>query len=101
MDSKKIRKSLARFAGWVSLILCSLIIKTMSARYIYGFAGNIAFLGFRLARKQKKIALESLKIAFGKEKSEQEREQIAKDCFIYMAKSGFELLFLVDNPDLI
>ena len=101
MDSKKIRKSLARFIGWIALISSSLIIKIIPERYIYGYAQNIAFLGFLLARKHKKIALEGLNIAFGKEKSRQEREQVAKDCFVHMAKSGFELLFLVDKPKLI
>ncbi len=101
MDSKKIRKSLGRFFGWIGLNLCSLIIKIIPARYLYGVASNMAFLGYRFAKKQRKIALESLNIAFGKEKSPQELEQIAKDCFTYMAKSGIELLSLMDRPDLL
>ncbi len=101
MDSKKIRKSSGRFFGWIGLILCSSIIKIIPARYLYGFASNIAFLGYRFAKKQRKIALESLNIAFAKEKSPQELEQIAKDCFTYMAKSGIELLSLMDRPDLL
>ncbi len=101
MDSKKIRKSLGRFAGWVALILCSLIIKVLPERYIYRFARQVANLAYRFVKKQKKIALESLNIAFGKQKSQQEIEQIAKDCFTYMAKSAFELLFLIDRPKLL
>ena len=101
MDSKKIRKSLARFFAWVGLNLCSLIIEIIPARYIYAFANGIGSLGYRFIKKQKKIAFESLNIAFGKEKSRQEIEQIARDSFIYMAKSGVELLFLTDRPDLL
>ena len=101
MDSKKIRKSIARFAGWIGLSTCSLIIKFIPAGYIYGFARKIAFLAYRFAKKQRKIALDSLAIAFGQEKSPDEIEQIARDCFSFMAKSGVELIFLMDRPSLL
>lgn len=100
MDSKKIRKSISRFFGWLGLILCSLIIKIIPGPYIYGFATGIANLGYIIARKHRKIALESLTIAFGRDKSKRQIEQIAKDSFIFMAKAGVELLFLVDRPRL-
>lgn len=101
MDSKKLRKSILRFVGWLGLILCSLIIQFMPVRLLYGFAKNIASLGYLFAGKQRKIALDSLGIAFGKEKSEQEIKQIAKNCFIFMAKAGVELLFLINRPRLL
>jgi len=101
MDSKKIRKSISRFSGWLGLVACSLIIKIIPARYLYGFAKNISFLGYRFARKQRKIALETLSIAFGQEKSSQEMEEIARDSFSFMAKSAVELLFLMDRPQLL
>ncbi len=98
MDSKKIRKSLSRFLAWLGLNICSLIVRVIPAGYLYSFARNIASLAFIFAVKQRRIALESLTIAFGKEKSRQEIERIAKDCFIYMAKSAVELIFLMDKP---
>ena len=101
MDSKKIRKGIGRFFGWLGLNFSSLIIKFIPERWIYGFAKNIAGLGFIIARKQRKIALESLTIAFGAEKSKAKVEQIAKDCFIFMAKAGLELLFFMDKPALL
>lgn len=101
MDSKKIRKSIARFAGWFGLNLCSLIIKFIPGSCLYGFANKLGSLGYIIARKQRKIALESLEIAFGSEKRADEREKIARDCFIFMAKSGVELLFLMDKPGLL
>jgi len=100
MDSKKIRKSIGRFFGWIGLVLSSLIIKVLPQRCIYAFAKNLAAIGYLLASKQRKIALESLTIAFGKEKSRRQIEQIAKDCFIFMAKAGLEILFLMDRPEL-
>ena len=98
MDFKKIRKSLSRFAAWLGLNLCSLIIKVIPDRCLYAFARNIASLAFILAVKQRRIALESLSIAFGREKSQGEIKGIAKDCFIYMAKSAVELMYLMDKP---
>jgi KDO2-lipid IV(A) lauroyltransferase len=101
MDSKKIRTSLSRISAWLALNLCSLIVRILPAGYIYGFARGISSLGYRFARKQRKIALENLGIAFGQEKSQQEIEKIAEDCFTFMAKAGLELLFLMDRPGLL
>ncbi|MCX5707139.1 MAG: lysophospholipid acyltransferase family protein [Candidatus Omnitrophica bacterium] len=98
MDSKKIRKSLNRFFGWLGLSLCSLIIRFIPAHSIYRFACWISSLAFRFAKKQRKIALESLKIAFGQEKTDQEIKQIAQESFTFMAKSAIELMFLMDKP---
>lgn len=101
MDSKKIRKSIGRFFGWLGLNFCSLIIKFIPAGYLYSFARKIAAVSYIVASKQRRIALESLSIAFGKEKSNGEIEQIARDSFMMMAKAGTELLFLMDRPSLL
>lgn len=101
MDSKKIRKGISRFFGWLGLNLCSLIIKMLPESRLYGFSQGIADLGYIIARKQRKIALESLSIAFGKDKSKEEIECIAKACFSSMAKSGVELVFFLANHQLL
>jgi len=101
MDSKKRRKAIGRFFGWLGLVFCSLIIKIIPARLIYGFARGIGSLGYIIAEKHRKIALDSLTIAFGKDKSAKEIEKIAKDCFTFLAKSVVELVFLMDQPDLL
>ncbi len=54
-------------------------------------------LGYILVRKKRKIALESLTIAFGQEKTQEQIKEIAKECFVYMAKSGVEIIYLLDN----
>lgn len=101
MDSKKIRKSISRFFGWMGLVLCSLIIKFIPAGNLYGFAKHISSVGYIIARKQRKIALESLTIAFGQDKSRHQIERIAKDCFTFMVKAGVELVFLTERPKLL
>lgn len=101
MDSKKLRTSIGRFFGWLGLSTCSLIFKFIPMRYVYGVARNIACLGYIIARKQRKVAVESLTIAFGKEKSKEEIEKIAKDCFYFMAKAGIEMMSLVERRQLL
>ena len=101
MDYKKINKSIGRFAGLFGLIICSLIIKLIPRRSLYAFAEGVAALGYRLAVKQRKIALESLENALGEEKSREEIIRIAKDCFRFMAKSAIEVMFLIDKPVLL
>ncbi len=101
MDSKKVRKSASRFAAWLGLNICSLIVKVIPAGCLYVFAKNIAVLAYVFAKKQRKIALDSLSIAFGREKSRREIEEIARNCFIYMAKSAVELMFLFDKPQVL
>jgi len=98
MDSKKIRTSISRFAARFGLNICSLIVKVIPSGCLYAFARNIASLAYIFAVKQRKIALNSLNIAFSKEKSQKEIEKIARDCFIYMAKSAVELMFFFDKP---
>lgn len=68
---------------------------------MYSFARGIAKLGYLIASKQRKVALESLGIAFGQEKSKSQIKQIAQDCFIFMAKSAAELEFLMNKPSLL
>jgi KDO2-lipid IV(A) lauroyltransferase len=101
MDLKKIRTSISRFFGWLGLNLCSLIIKVAPGCCLYGLAKNIGSLGYIIARKQKRVALESLTIAFAQDKSAQEIKEIAKDCFIFLAKAGVELMYLMDRPSLL
>ena len=101
MEIKKIQKNISRFAGWLGLIICSWIIKLIPRRSLYSFAKGISSLAYRFAAKQRNIALDSLSTAFGSDKTREEVEQIAKDCFTFMAKSAVELMFLIDKPEVL
>jgi len=98
MDFKKTRKNIARFFGWLGLSLCSLIVSFLPEKWLYSFANNIAGIGARIAVKQRRIALDSLTLAFGEEKSAEEIKRIVRDCFVFLAKAGIELMFLMDKP---
>ncbi len=101
MDAKKIRQSISRPAAWLGLSICSSIVRAIPTAYLYSFAKNMAGMAYIFAKKQKKLALGSLNTAFGREKSAQEIEEIAKNCFIYIAKSAVELMFFFDKPQLL
>lgn len=101
MDKKKIKKSISRFLGWIGIHFVTFVVRVIPSSWLYGFAKGIAKLGYSLAGKQRKIALESLSMAFGNDKSRQDIEKIAKDCFSYMSKSAVELMFLMDKPQVL
>jgi KDO2-lipid IV(A) lauroyltransferase len=61
----------------------------------------IASLGYKFAKKQRIIAQESLKLAFGSQKDRQEIDKIVRDCFLGIAKSGLELVYFMNKPNLL
>lgn len=95
--AKNSKKQLKYAFGRVSLKICSLIIRILPLRLVYAIAKFMGYLGYRIAGKQRKIALESLSYAFGNQKSVKERKHIAQECFINMAKGALELLYLMDK----
>ncbi len=101
MDVKKIKKNISYLLGWFGLQVSSLIVRFIPPRSLYAAAQWLASLGYRIARKQRSIALDSLATAFGSELSSSQREKIARDCFTFMAKAGIELMYLMDKPGLI
>lgn len=101
MDFKKLNKEIGRFIGWITLVICSLIIKIIPGSWLYRFSEGLAGIGFIVLGKHKQVAKESLETAFGKEKNAKEINSIIKRCFSCMIKSALELLFLLDKPALL
>ena len=101
MSWKKKTKGIKRFFARLGLHTCSLIIRVMPGAMLYGFARQAARFTYLVAGKHRKIALEGLQTAFGKEKTPEEIKHIAQECFIFMAKSGLELIYLMERPNLI
>ncbi|TRZ50556.1 hypothetical protein D4Q80_00085 [bacterium] len=101
MDTKKIRLSLTRYLGWLGLNFAALLVSVLPRSWVYGFAQNASRLGYRIAAKQRRTALENLSIAFGDKKTREEIEQIAKDSFIFMAKGGMEMMYFLNKPALL
>lgn len=101
MDRKKIVKTAGRSFGRLSLNIVAFIVGILPFQCLYRFAEGIAWLGYNLVRKHRNIAIESLNVAFGRDKTKKELQQIARDCFTAMAKSTVEIIFLMDRPDLL
>lgn len=101
MLTKEAGKRLSRLIARYSLFLCSLIIKFLPAALLYGFAEIVGFLGYSIAARQRKIALESLELAFGKELASARRIGIARECFKNMAKSGLEVFYVLERPEIV
>ena len=101
MIKKEIIKPIKRYIGWLGLMFFFAVIKILPRRFICVLARGAAGLGYYIAGKKRKIAVDSLNIAFGKEKSPAEIEKITKDCFYFLAKNALEFLYLIQKPHLI
>jgi KDO2-lipid IV(A) lauroyltransferase len=66
---------------------------------LYGFANFLGFIGYHLAFKHRRIAIESLTRAFGKEKSRRQIEKICRECFNMMASSAVEFFMFMRYPE--
>ena len=58
-------------------------------------------VGFLFVVRQKRIARESLNIAFGREKDPQEIERISRECFKNLGKGMMELMYFMEHPRMI
>lgn len=68
------------------------ILLALPEKVRFKFAEGLAWLGFRLIKKRRIIALANLKLAFP-EKTEEEREKIAKKSYEVMAKAFLSTLW--------
>jgi KDO2-lipid IV(A) lauroyltransferase len=57
-------------------------------------------VGFRFVIRQRRIARESLGIAFGKEKSRREINKIVQKCFANLGRGMIEMLYFMSHPEL-
>ncbi len=87
--------------------------RAMARRALFGVTGIIKKISYptmrRLTRvlfamaypfliRQKRIARESLTIAFDKQKSKAEIEKIFRDCFLNVASGMMELMYYMEHP---
>lgn len=94
------------FGRWLSYVLgrfligvCETIANAAPLSFLYGFANFLGMVGYRFALRHKRIAVESLTMAFGQEKSRQEIERIARACFNTMAGSAIEFFMFMRRPE--
>jgi len=98
MIRKKIKRFFANIFSSIALSACSLIIRNISQKGLYSFSEKLGITAYRLLARHRKVAFDGLNHAFGKNKTPEEIKRIARDCFIYMAKSCAELAFALGRP---
>jgi len=92
------KKVFARNAAWFFLRLFIVINGTFSLAWSYCVGKLLGTFAYLAVRRHQHIALESLGVAFPK-LTLHERKKITKDFFVFMAQSGFELLYFLRHPE--
>lgn len=99
--TKETKTRIKRAIAFNSLRFFGAIIRFIPRPAVYAFAVSAAKLGFFIAVRHRRIAYESLNIAFGNKKNKQEINKIIKDCFVSMAKGMLEMLAFLNKPHLL
>ncbi len=101
MTYKKIKKIVQRAIARNALYIFTWLFNKLPYPFVCWLSRVLITIGFAVAGRHVKIAEESLKIAFGDEKTDAERKQISKECFVNVGKSMIELVYFMDHPNLI
>ncbi len=75
------------------------LLKKISYPALHGLTTVFFTVGFPFLIKQKRMARESLEIAFGKEKSKVEIDRIFHACFENLARGMMELMYYMEHPE--
>ncbi|MBI3315026.1 MAG: lysophospholipid acyltransferase family protein [Candidatus Omnitrophica bacterium] len=94
---KKIKRAMARYAFY----FFSAFFRVLPYPLVRAMTNALIALGFVVVKRMRKIARESLTIAFGREKSGQEIEGIVRTCFFNLGRSAIEMLYFTQRPQMI
>lgn len=95
--NKRIKRAIGRLAYFVFTGL----FRVLPYPVIKGMTNLLLSIGYRVLRRMRKTAMETLTIALGKEKSTQELEQICKECFYNAGKCAIEIGVYNTRPKLL
>ncbi len=94
---KKIKRTVARYG----LYTFSWLIEKLPYPIVKGITRAFIALGFQLTMRQKKIARESLKIAFGQVMDRHKINRIIRACFENLGRGMIELIYFMAHPKMI
>lgn len=94
---KTFKRALARYGLYFS----SWLLNKFPYSLVRSLTHVFIAVGFRCTRRQRKIALESLSIAFGQEKSPREMDLVIRDCFENLGRGMIELIYFMEHPKMI
>jgi len=101
MKYKEFSRLFQRRIARTAVQFCDFVVKIIPEGMAYGFARMVGAMGYVCASKQRKIALYSLRTAFGAQKTPRQVKRIAKDCFQTMAKIAIEFMLFTARPRLV
>ena len=94
---KRCKRAAARWAYYFFYWFFSIL----PLKFIFMVSNGLISIAFPCLINMQKIATETLNIAFGKEKSEDEIKQILHDCFFNLGRGYIEMFCYVQRPHLI
>jgi KDO2-lipid IV(A) lauroyltransferase len=89
----ELKKRFNDWAGWLVLRPLYSIVPRLPLRTSYALAEKIGLIAYSILLPYRKRVIENLKVAFGKEKNEEELKAIAREMSIYMLKGAIELFY--------
>ena len=92
---KKFQRTLARYGLYTS----SWLFERLPHKLVAFITNILVTIGFSLTIRQRKIAEESMDIAFGNEKTPEEKQAIIKKCFRGFGRGMMEMLYCLAHPD--
>ncbi|MBN9118884.1 MAG: lipid A biosynthesis acyltransferase [Planctomycetes bacterium] len=91
--AKKARNRTADYAVYLAVRFVVCLLQTVSPRVAYAIAGGVAWLGYRLLKSRRRIALENVRASFP-ELSEPQAERIVRGMFDHFGRTIAELVLL-------
>jgi KDO2-lipid IV(A) lauroyltransferase len=93
INGHELKKRINDCAGWLVLRPLYAIVPHLPLRISYILAGKLGLFAHLILFPYRKRVLENLKVAFGKEKTEDELKVIARKMSVHMVKGAVELLY--------
>lgn len=101
MLKKETKIKIKRAIAYYNLRIFYFFLRVMPKFAVYLLADFAAWAGYYIAFRYRRIAGETLNIAFGNEKTGAEMKKIARDCLAHMAKGMIEMVAFMDKPEIL
>lgn len=92
---KNLQRALARYGMFGTMFL----FKFLPYQVLDFISSILINIGFVFVVRQKRIAADSLKIAFVDEKTDSEIKSVVRECFFNLGHSMMELIYCMNHPD--
>jgi KDO2-lipid IV(A) lauroyltransferase len=93
MNGHELKKRINDFVGWLVLRPLYTIIPHLPLSISYKIAEKLGLFAYLILFPYRKRVIENLRIAFGKEKTDDEFKAIAREMSIHLIKGAIELLY--------